>query len=219
MCTGIEIAALAGTGIQMANQANTQRKQAQEMERARRASQLINDAAGRRVNEEIQKVSKSTPDVEQQTAQQGFMDALKRSLVDGSGGLAGPGSASQRFSSDFGEAKDEGIMENARTARTLARIDAPVLQRQREGQAMAGAASDLSLIEGRGRGQDFLTQLRMSMIQPNAAADAAGNFLNSYAQARSKRLPGAQVGDEPRTAPSLEYAYDTPTRRYGGRNA
>lgn len=194
MCTGAEVAAVAGTAAQQYGDMQTRRDQSREEQRRADQARQLNDRAGARVSQEVDKLKTSTADAgksDENTLQNEFMDALRRSqLANGGSGLDNtPGATSSRYNADAATARTANIAGNRTAATNLASLDAPFVQRLREATGGQRLGTDLSRIQNEGQGQDFLSQLRMSLISPNAGLDAAGSFLNGYGQARSQRPP------------------------------
>lgn len=192
MCTGAEVVALAGTAAQQYG--DSQMRHDQSAEAGRRADQAraLNERAGSRVSQEVQNLKDSTADAgktDENALQNDFMEALRRAQVanGGSGLDSTPGNVSDQYSADAATARMANVAGNRAAATNLSRIDAPFMQRVREGSGASRTASDLSRIESEGRGQDFLSQLRMSMISPNAGLNAVGDLAGGYAQGRSQR--------------------------------
>lgn len=188
------ILSLASSAAQQGNQLAAEHDQQRAAEDAARRNDIVRAAANRRVNDEIQKVTKSNPDDARVETQAKFMDALRRAKVKG--GAADLGGGGSTFTTDLGAAGAKQDAESANTASTLAAIDAPTLQRQREGESFNRAATDLQLLDSQSRGDDFLAQLRQSLIRPNPGIDSAANFgsafANAYAQ-RSKKPPATPL--------------------------
>lgn len=194
MCTGLEIALIAGsTALGAANNADSQRKQNRIASDSLRRNSELNREAGRRVSDEIQNVKTSTPDSEASGINQEFMDALRRAKVaDGGDALTGAGS--DRFADDLDLARTAAGDEGKRTAGILSRIDAPQMQRVGESTNVSRAATDLQLIGGRGQSGDFIDQLRMSRAGPDPGIDALASFGSALGMARAGRAkPGAAV--------------------------
>ena len=188
MCTGAEIALIAGsTALSTANQQQARREQDRIASDALRRNQSLNQEAGRRVSEEIQRTAASTPDQEAQAANADFMEALRRAKV-GEGCDALTGRGSDRFADDLDLARTAAGAEGKRTANVLARIDAPQFQRANEGAGINRAATDLSLIGERGKSGDFLDQLRMARAVPNPGIDAIASLGSAYGTARAGRM-------------------------------
>lgn len=198
MCTGFEIAALAasaaGTGLSVNAQNQAAHDQARELRARTMRSGELNRRAGTRVNEQIQNLKTSNPDADEATAKNNFLTALRTAQVNGSGGLsdAETGNVSDRFRADAQAVHGANAAGNVNAATSAARVDAPFMQRVREGAGASRTASDLSLLENEGRGQDFLSQLRMSMIHPDAGQMAAGQLLGAFGQAAASRAPGVK---------------------------
>jgi hypothetical protein len=213
MCTGAEVLTLAGTAAQAANQQQTQRDQQREVERRGEQARQLNERAGARVSQEVESLKDSTVDagkLEQQKLQDDFMAALRRSqLSSGGSGLdSTPGDVSDQFSKDAAATRGANAAGNRAAAAGLARIDAPFMQRVRESAGSSRLRSDLSRVANEGQGQDFVSQLRMSLIQPNALVGAAGDFATGYGQAASKRAPATKK-------PSLFSQLPDQTPNYG----
>lgn len=194
MCTGLEIAALAasagGAGLTGYAQNQALKKQDEETARGIMRSQELQRTANSRVGQEIAKVKASNPDAERQTATNEYLAALKQNnLTNGGPALATPvGAVSGRFAQDVSSARAGAGADARGLAGTLASIDAPTLQRQREAQSQAGAASDLAELNRQAGADQFLTQLRTSAIQPNPWLMGAGQGLSSFGPAFAGRM-------------------------------
>lgn len=200
------ILSLASTAAQQGNQMAAEHDRERAAADAERRNSILRAAADRRVNDEIQKVTKSNPDDARAETQAQFMDALRRAKVrDGSADLGGGGDT---FTADLGAAGAAQSADSAHTAATLAAIDAPALQRQREGASFNRAATDLDLLRSQSQSNDFLAQLRQSLIRPNPGVDSAANFGQAFAGALAKR---AQKPVKPGVAgfsPAVQAAVD-----------
>lgn len=211
MCTGGEIAAVAGTAAQQYGDAQTRRDQQHEVERRAEQARQLNERAGARVSQEVDKLKSSTDEaakLEENKLQGDFMEALRRAQIanGGSGGLsdAENGAVSDTFRADAATARNANVAGNRAAVNSLSRIDAPFMQRVREATGGSRLRSDLSRVAQEGEGQDFLSQLRLSLISPNAGLNAAGQFANAYGQASSQRMLPAKrpYGGAPRTVDS-----------------
>lgn len=200
MCTGAEVAAIAGTTAQYAGDQQMRNDQTREAQRRTEESRQLNARAGERVSKQVDELKASTKDAghsDEMALQSDFMNALRRSqLADGGAGLDDtPGAVSDQYSTDARTARTANAAGNRTAATNLARIDAPFMQRVREATTGTRLRTDLSRIANEGQGQDFLAQLRASLISPNAGLEAAGSALNGYAAGRSKRmLPVSKTG-------------------------
>jgi hypothetical protein len=177
-----------GTALQQAS-ANQERRDRERIasENLRRNNQ-INQEAGQRVSQEIQKVASANPEAERMKANNDFMDALRKAKVsDGGSDFGAPPGASDRFTADVGQAREGAGAEGRALAGNLAAIDAPQYARVSENRGLADTATDLSLIEGRGKGQDFLAQLAMARANGNPGLATLGSGLSSFGNAYAQR--------------------------------
>jgi hypothetical protein len=211
MCTGLEIAALAasaaGTGVQI----SAQNSAAEDQARAARADSEraldVNRRAGARVSEEVERLKADDAVDEEQETQNAFLAALRKSqLTGGSMSDSESGNVSERFSNDSAAVKRQNVLGNRAAATQLARIDAPFLQRARQAAGASRTASDLSRIANESAGQDFLSQLRMSLMKPNAGKMAAGELLTGVGSGLAQRARPVKAGQPytgvPRTVDS-----------------
>ena len=194
MCTGAEIAALAGTGAQVYDAQRVQRDQAKEAERRLRETNALSERAGSRVSQEIEKLkADDTVGQEEARLQDDFMAALRRAQLanGGSGALsdAESGAVSDTFRQDAATARRANVAGNRAAVANTAALDSPILARLREAGGESRFRTDLGRIQSEGQGQDFLAQLRASLIQPNAGLNAAGDFAVGYGQGAASRLP------------------------------
>ncbi len=177
-----------GAAIQQAGQNQSARDQDQELARNIRTQNERGRQGSQRVTDEILRVSKSNAEPERAAAQAQFLQALKTARAkDGGDGFDQVGNVSDRFAEDVGTARGASAAEGANTAGLLARIDAPVQQRVREGAGFNRTATDLSLINGRAQGEDFLSQLRRSLITPRGAE--IGGLLSGLGSTMATRAP------------------------------
>lgn len=208
MCTGAEATVLAGTAAQQYGDQQQRHDQSHELQRRADQANALNAKAGTRVSQEVQSLKDSTADAgktDQAKLQSDFMAALQRAqLANGGSGLdSTPGNVSDQYTADAATARRANVVGNNTAATNLARIDAPFMQRVREGAGASRTASDLSRIESEGRGQNFLSQLRASLIQPNAGLNAAGDLAIGFGSARAKRAPKQSlVGQLPDQTPN-----------------
>lgn len=212
MCTGAEIASIAGTAASVASQQGARSAQIREAERGAASARDTSNRASARVAQEVNNLQDSTDDAgaaDEAKLQSDFMAALRRSQLEGggSGALsdAESGAVSDTFRQDAARARVANVAGNRSAATSAARIDAPFMQRVREAAGSSRAASDLSRISNEGAGQDFLSQLRMSMIQPNAVLSSGGQFLQGWGSAAAQRAP------RPKPKPGTVAQYGTPS--------
>lgn len=185
-----------GTGAQMVNQNQARRDQDRIAADSLRRNAEANRRGGERVAQEVQRIADSGPEAEQAAAQDDFMAALKQSqLKQGGDALGGPTGGSSRFAEDLDLARTSAAAEGRQLANRTARIDAPQFQRVREGAGFTNTGVDLSLIDDRARGADFLNRLRLARVQPNPGVDALGEGLTAFGGAFAGRArPPPQTG-------------------------
>ncbi len=100
----------------------------------------------------------------------------------GTPGIAGPVTGSARFRADAANT-GAGVQGYGRNLADLfARIRAPQLQRRNEGALMMDMSNQLRPIQTRSQDDQFLTQLRASMVQPNPWLQQASNMLQQGGQ-------------------------------------
>jgi hypothetical protein len=199
MCTGAEVAAIAGTAANQYGDMQTRNDQQRETQRRADEAAQLNARAGERVGKQVEELKASTKDAGHQDEiklQSDFMDALRRSQLSGGGaGLDNtPGATSDQYNADAATARGTNAAGNRAAATTLARIDAPFMQRVRETTSGMRLNTDLSRLANEGQGQDFLSRLRSSLITPNAGLEATGDLLNGFAQGRSQRTLPKKAG-------------------------
>lgn len=191
-----------GTALQQVSANQERRDKDRIAAESLRRNNAINQEAGQRVSQEIQKVAEANPEAERMKANNDFMDALRKSkTAEGGMDFGAPSGVSDRFTADVGQARAGAGAEGRALAGNLAAIDAPQYARVNQNRGIADAATDLSLIEGRGRGQDFLAQLQMARANGNPGLETLGSglaaFGNAYAQrAAPLKKPGLLLSHE-----------------------
>lgn len=177
-----------GTALQQAS-ANQQRQDQKRIadENLRRNNQ-VNQEASQRVTQEIQQVAAANPEAERKKANDDFIAALRKSKTsDGGADFGAPPGASDRFTADVGRAREGAGAEGRALAGNLAAIDAPQYARINEHRGLADTATDLSLLEQRGKGQDFLSQLALARANGNPGLETLGSGLSAFGNAYGQR--------------------------------
>jgi len=161
------ILAAASAGVQYQTQRSAAKQQdatlAQQIRqnagRQKEASTAIDAAMQKRSSEDAGETRKATTDQ--------YLQQVRAAQGQATNGLNQGGNVSEAYRQSAQDAA-LGIGDTAeRTAELMGRIDAPALQRQREGQQTGQLGIDLNDLAQQGRGQDFLHQLRLARIQPN----------------------------------------------------
>lgn len=189
------IASAVGGGAQLINQNQALKRQDRETARGIATRSALSREAGGRVQQQIQDIAASSPDVERKVQNDAFMAALRKAKVaDGSIDIGAPGAVSDRFAADVGSARRGATGEGMALSGQLAAIDAPGLQRQREARGFTDTAIDLDRIRDRSSGQDFLTQLRTANAgRTNPLVDAFGQGLQAFGSVYAGRAPKTPV--------------------------
>jgi hypothetical protein len=210
MCMGAEAAwvpaviSAVGAGVSAKSQDDALKRQDREVARGIAARSAMQREAGSRVNQQISEIAKSNPDAERKAANDEFMAALRNAKVaDGSLDIGGPAGASDRFTADVGQAREGAVGEGRALSGQLAAIDAPGRQRAREATGFTNAAVDLSRIESRTDGEDFLSQLRAAQAgRVNPLASGVGQGLSAFGSAYASRTkPQPKVAKPTRFLP------------------
>lgn len=176
-----------GAVVQQVGQNQDRRDQARLADEALRRNTALNNRAGDRISQEIKTVAGANAEGERKTAQDDFMDALRKSkTADGGADFGAVPGGSDRFSADVDQARTAASAEGRGLAGNLAAIDAPQYARVKENQGFTDTATALSLLAGEGRGQDFLAQLRAARM-PGSGLQAVGSGLTAFGTAYAGR--------------------------------
>jgi hypothetical protein len=145
-----------------------------------RRNSALQEDTNKRLNKTISDARKSTPDDERKTAQAQYLQTVRSQLGQANSGLAAKGLSSQfdqLAGQEAGQTKDFGDTLSG----LMARMDAPVLQRQREGNTYGNLGMDMTRIGSDMSGNDFLTRLRASNVRRNPWIDLAASSINGAA--------------------------------------
>lgn len=165
----------AGVGAWQAD--DTSKRQDREAAAGIRQQGATQRQADERVNAELAQLEGSSPEQERRASQDAFMQELQRSRATAASSMPGVAGASGRYGSDLVAADAAATGTAAKVADLMARINAPALQRQREGSSFGRAGSDLNVLGRRSAGDDFITQLRARSIRANPWITAGGQVL------------------------------------------
>ncbi len=181
-------AASAGAGY--INSQRTARRQDEALAQQIRDQVAARQAAAQRVAQTVQETAASAPEQDRAGALQGYLDALRAHRAAASGAMATPGGTSAAFQQDARDAAG-GVQDYGdRVADLMARIDAPALQRQREGFAIGNLGVDLARLRSKAQGMDFLNELRLRGIRRNPWLDLATQTGQSAAWTMARRGNG-----------------------------
>ncbi len=189
-----------GTALQQYGASQDRRDQLQRTIEDQRRNEALNAEAGQRVSQEVKNVAAANPDAERQAAQNDFMDALRKAKVSNGGAdFGGVPGASDRFAADTASAQDAATAQGRALSGNLAAIDAPQYARIKENRGLTDTATDLGLIDQRGRGQDFLSQLRAARAPNNSGLESIGGGIAAFGNAYGQRAP--------KTPPPKKFSY------------
>jgi hypothetical protein len=188
MCWQAALPAILGTGAQMIGQRQTDRSADREASRRMREGVESGRKGGQLVDEQIKKVAESGPEADREAANADFMAALQKARQSDKGALSDSNvGGSDRFETESVAARGDTAAEGRHMADTAARVDAPQFQRMREGRQFNDSAANLDILKRRAAGEDFMSQLRLARIRPNAGLQAFGQAAQGYGQARAGR--------------------------------
>ena len=129
-----------------------------------------------------------------------YLDQVRSAQSNAQRGLGQVGAVSNAYQQDANNAA-LGIGDyGAQMSDLMARIDAPMAQRQRESISAGRLSSDLDQIGRRGRSDDYLTQLRLQGVRGNPWLELGAAGLGAAAGAMSssgwgqESLAGIQAG-------------------------
>lgn len=145
-----------------------------------RRNGAMQEEANKRLNKTISDARKSTPDDERQTQQAKYLQTVRAQLGQANSGLAAKGLSSQfdaLAGQEGAQTKDFGDTLSG----LMARMDAPVLQRQREANSYGNLGMDFTRIGSDMSGNDFLTRLKAAGVRRNPWIDLAASAGNGYA--------------------------------------
>lgn len=143
----------------------------------------IQKQANQRVDQTIQQMQGSNADQARQDRLTSYMQTLQEGKARTDAGLDNPMIGGQAFQQDSAKAADAANAYAGNTANLLSRIDAPVVQRQQEGNDYGHLATDLNLLGSKSASQNFLDQLRAASIRRNAKIDLAAHLLGTAGSA------------------------------------
>jgi hypothetical protein len=152
--------------------------------------------ADEQVSAEVGALEKSSPEAARQQATEAFMGQLRRTRGQAVSG--GPtGASSGRYNADLDEAGSDVQNFGSKVASTMARINAPGLQRQAEGQGFARLASNLSTVGRNSGGDAFLNQLRLRGVGKNPWLEGGGQILTGVGNGMAASGYGMDKGLDP----------------------
>lgn len=165
-----------------------------------------------RVSQEVSAMEQSSPEASRKQATDAFLGQLRRTR--GQAVAGGPAGASDRYQQDLQTASGDVQNFGTQVAGTLARINAPALQRQGEAQGFARLSTDLGTIGRNAGGDAFLNQLRLNSIRRNPWIDAGAEIGTGVAGGMAQnqgRYSGTKYSvNDPRATRRVDWPISTP---------
>lgn len=175
------VIAAVGTAASIYNTNRTARKADEAAAAGIRKQAGVQRRADSRITEELEKLGKSSGAGDQAGALEQYQQATR-----GTEQQARAGQAIEGLSSEYDEATRAGQEQTGKNigniADLLSRIDAPMLQRQREGFGTADLATALGTLGRESQGQGFLADMRVRGVRRNPYIDAFASGLSTAAQ-------------------------------------
>lgn len=177
-------------GAQVYNSNQTQKRQDEELAQGIRIQGQRQREADAQVDQQVKALSRSTPEEAQAKATQDFMDQLRRTRAQAIGGSDIGG---ERYAADLSGAQSDVANTGRNEANLMARISAPGIQRQQEGQGMNRLASVLGGIQRNSAADQFLTELRARGIKRNPWIDAVADVAGGVAEGMASGTGGSTL--------------------------
>lgn len=174
------IAAVVGAGAQMYNTNQVNKRQDQALAASINDQNKRQRDADARVNLTLDRQQGSNSAGDQASAMSQYLAQLRRTQGQATAGLDQVGAVSDRYAQGASEA-GRGIQDySSGIADIFSRIDAPNMQRQREGIEFGRLGGDLGTIGYLSDSDRYLGDLRMRAIRRNPWIDALGSAASSY---------------------------------------
>lgn len=178
--TALALAAMAAAGAQTYNTVQTAKKQDKQAAAGITAQAANQRRANAKITDTIDKVGANDASGARATAGKQYLDQVQASM-----GKANAGLARKHLNADFdqraGGAAAANVDYGKQTADLMARMDAPVLQRQGEANLMGNTGMDLSALGSKIQGDAFLNNMAMNGIHRSPYIDFASQALSAYA--------------------------------------
>lgn len=218
MATASTITALAlaaaAAGTQYYNTKQTEKKQDNALADQIRNQSKRQQEADSEVAKQVADLKGSTSADDKAKALDSYMKELVRNRGKIQAGLTPEGIGGTGFGADALAAGRQVDANASSNANLMARMDAPMLQRQGEGFGFGNLATNLGLIGRKAAGDNYLDELRLRNIRRNAGMDLAAGLMGAASGAVGAGA-GAQQTDY---ATLARQAYAQPLRvnGYGG---
>lgn len=175
--------AAASAGGQYYNTQKTAERQDNQLAAQLRQQGKRQHEADAKVTELIDKRAASSPEDERAGMLEGYLATIRAQSGNANAGLSQAGAVSDAYRESSNEAALGVSDYGKQVAGLLSRMDAPALQRQREGMESARFESDINRIKRFSMGDDYLAKLRLDQIRRNPWIDAASALAGGAAGA------------------------------------
>lgn len=145
-----------------------------------RAQSEIQREQNAKVMETLAKVQESSPTQARASAADEYLKQVQNAQALARAGLQETG-YSDAYDESASKAGDKAQQYANTFGQLLARVDAPVMQRTREGFSFGDLATDIGLTKAKSAGQQWIDALKMKTIQRNPWIDAASAAASAYA--------------------------------------
>lgn len=174
------IIAAVGTAAQHYNTRRQQKKQDSILSAGvtrQKGRQREADAA---VQGELARLEDTSGEEQRQSAERQFLQRLRETRGQGEEAIPGVANASDRYTQHATQEREGSRNQAERIAELMSRIDAPALQRQKEGDRRLGLGSELDTLGNFSRGDEFVTRARARSVRKNPWVDLAGKAMQMY---------------------------------------
>jgi len=168
-------ATAAGAGVNAYNQRQTAKREDEQATQGLLSQYARQREADAAVDSQVDALKGSGPEAARADATAQFLAQLRRSRASAEGAVSPIEGG--RYASDLTAANEENAALGDRTAKILARINAPSAQRAAEGEGFAQLASNIQGIGRNSQADAFLNELRMRRIRPDTGLAIAGDVI------------------------------------------
>lgn len=182
-----------GAGLNYYNGQQTEKRQENELARQIQQRSRLQDQADQSINKLLAQRAVSDSEPERESTASQYLDRVRMAQGAATSGLGQRGAVSDAYQQSAQDAALGIGSYGDAAANLMARVDAPMLQRDRESVENAQLGSDLGRLSRKSQGQDYLSQLRLQGIRRNPWLDAASQGLSGAAMATAGSM-GSQGG-------------------------
>lgn len=174
------VIAAVGTGVQVYNTQQTERRQTNEVNRQLREQADIDKKGQAAVQAQLLKQQQSSPDAFAKSSLDQYMTQIQQSQSKANAGLGAVGAVNERFNEGAADAAGDIFSDSAARATSLSKIDAPRLQRMAEGISFNRTNQDIGRVGALSDSARYLGDIRMRGIKRDPWLDAVGSLAQGY---------------------------------------